>query len=103
MTCERTENPGAGGSPVDCADRRGGRELTAALAKALGLPKHTVRAVLTLDATDAPRLELTMLAMDATGRPIVEEAPGKYGEAIEHRVARVHFMVRLERFPDAIT
>lgn len=95
------ENSQAVGARVDRGVRRGGRELTGALAKALGLPKNTVRAVLTLDATEPPRLELTMHATDAAGRPIVEEVPGEYGEGVERRIAQVQFMVRLERFPDA--
>jgi hypothetical protein len=98
MTMTKTA---AGEGPVERGVRRGGRELTAALAKALGLPKNTVRAVLTLDATEPPRLEMTMHATDAAGRPIVEEVPGEYGEGVERRIAQVHFMVRLERFPDA--
>jgi hypothetical protein len=89
------------GAPLEREARRGGRELIAALAKALGLPKNTVRAVLTLDATEPPRLELTMDATDAAGRPIVEEVPGEYGEGMERRIAQVQFMVRLERFPGA--
>ena len=91
----------AGVGPVERGVRRGGRELTFALAKALGLPKNTVRAVLTLDATEPPLLALTMHATDAAGHPIVEEVPGEYGAGVEHRIAQVHFMVRLERFPDA--
>lgn len=91
----------AGQGPVERGVRRGCRELTTALGKALGLPKNTVRAVLTLDNTESPRLELTMLATDTAGRPIVEEVPGEYGEGVERRIAQVQFMVRLERFPDA--
>lgn len=80
---------------------RGGQSLTAALAKALGLPANTVRAVLTLDAYEPPMLELTVNAIDAQGHPIVLEASGAYGESVERRIAQVQFMVRLERFQDS--
>jgi hypothetical protein len=53
-------------------------ELTMALARALGLPKYTQRAVLTLDASEPPRLELTVLPVDEQGQ----------------------FMLRLEPFAD---
>jgi hypothetical protein len=72
-------------------------ELTRALSKALGLPKHTKRAVLTLDASEPPRLELTVLATDAQGRLIVEADPE--GGAAD-RLAQVQFMLRLEPFSD---
>jgi hypothetical protein len=77
------------------------RQLTAELARALGLPKHTTRAVLTLDAKAPPRIELTMHATNPDGKLIVETYSGECGEALARRVAQVQFMVRLEHFPDA--
>ncbi len=79
------------------------RQLTAEIAKALGLPKHTVRAVLTLDAEGPPRLELTVLATDAKGLLILEEVPRQHGDDVAARLAQVQFMVRLERFPEVGT
>lgn len=75
-------------------------ELTRALSKALGLPKHTKRAVLTLDASEPPRLELTVLATDAQGRLIVEAGPVDGAEGAARRLAQVQFMLRLEPFAD---
>jgi|694.fasta_scaffold34787_5 hypothetical protein len=72
-------------------------ELTMALARALGLPKYTQRAVLTLDASEPPRLELTVLPVDEQGRLIVEAGPV---EGAADRLAQVQFMLRLEPFAD---
>lgn len=74
------------------------RKLTAELAHALGLPKYTTRAVLTLDIHQPPRIELDVICTDATGKPIVEALPGEYGEPMVRRLASVHFMLRLEPF-----
>jgi hypothetical protein len=79
------------------------RVLTAELAAALGLPKLARRAVLTLEVGQPPRMEIEMRVVDARGRPIIEERPGEYGEGVARRLAKVQFMVRLERFPDAKT
>ncbi len=75
------------------------QQLTRELSQALGLPKYTTRAVLTLEAGQVPRLELTMLVLDHAGRPVVEQVPGEYGEGVARRIAQVQFMVRLEHFP----
>lgn len=72
-----------------------GRQLTADLVKALGLPKHTKKAVLTLEAGELPTLELTMHATDTNGRLVLEADPG---DPVAKRVAQVQFMVRLEPF-----
>lgn len=72
--------------------------LTQQIARALGLPKHTARAVLTLDAMQPPRIDLTMHVTDSAGRIVIEEAPA--GENIAKRIAQVRFMVRLEPFPE---
>jgi hypothetical protein len=74
------------------------RQLTDELCKAMGLPKSTRKAVLTLEAGQPPRLELEMYCLDATGRHIVETLPGEYGEPFVRRLASVRFMVRLEPF-----
>ena len=79
-----------------------GYHLTRELAKALGLPKHTTRAVLTLQAGEPPRMQLTVNVTDSAGNPILEQVPGKYGEGIARRIAQVQFMVRLEQFPDQV-
>lgn len=73
-----------------------GRQLTADLAKALGLPKHTKKAVLTLEAGELPTLEMTMHATDTNGRLVLEADPG---DPVAKRVAQVQFMVRLVPFP----
>ena len=86
--------------PPPPAPPAGPRSLTAELAAALGLPKFTSRAVLTLDVDRPPRLELTVHCFDGAGRPIVEETPGQYGEGVARRIAQVRFMVRLERFEE---
>lgn len=73
-------------------------ELNRALAQALGLPKHTKKAVLTLEAGEYPTLELTMVVTDAAGQPIgdqVKQPVGSYAAAL----ATVQFMVRLVPFP----
>ena len=67
--------------------------LNAELAKALGLPKHTLRAVLVLQAGELPRLELTMHATNLAGNLVLE------GAGAAARLAKVKFMLRLERFP----
>ena len=43
-----------------------GYHLTRELAKALGLPKHTTRAVLTLQAGEPPRMQLTVNVVPLT-------------------------------------
>lgn len=79
----------------------GPRALNAELARALGIPGKTRKAVLTLEAGKAPRLELDMLVTDARGAPVFEPEPdAQPGETMAMRLARVRFMVRLERFPD---
>ena len=49
-------------------------ELNRALAAALGLPKLTTRAVLTLEVGKLPRIELDVLCADANERPFLEPA-----------------------------
>lgn len=73
----------------------GGHQLVVDLAKALGLPKHTVKAVLTLEVGELPRLQLTMHATDSNGRLVLEADPG---DPVARRIAQVQFMVRLEPF-----
>ena len=79
---------------------RGARQLTAALCEALGVPKTATKAVLTLEVGRPPTLELTMICTDKAGRMLLEDARGENGEAVERRVAKVRFMVRLEVFAD---
>lgn len=80
---------------------KSGRGLTQEIAAALGLPKNTARAVLTLDVYQPPRLEITMNVTDSAGRFVLEEVPSKFTQGLALRIAKVQFMVRLERFPDA--
>lgn len=75
---------------------RTGQALTNALAKALGLPNNTTRAVLTLAAGELPTLELTMYATDSAGKLIVEQP-----KDCAAQIASIHFMLRLEPFPEA--
>jgi hypothetical protein len=75
--------------------------LTEELARALGLPKFTRRAVLTLEAGVPPVMQLELYVVDSAGRLIVEPAPGQVEGTAAERLAQVQFMVRLERFPDA--
>lgn len=80
-------------------DSKPSRNLTVELARALGLPKNTTKAVLTLEAGKLPRLELTMHCVDGSGLLVVEPNPQMGGAA--QRIASVQFMVRLEHFPEA--
>ena len=80
------------------AKERGFRELTQALAQALGLPNTTKRAVLTLEVGQPPRVELTMMVTDTKGKLVLEDVRDANGVAIDRRVAQVQFMVRLEPF-----
>lgn len=74
-------------------------DLTNELAKALGLPQRTTKAVLTLQSGKMPTLELICIPGDTAGHPCVETVPGEYGEGLVRRFAQVQFMLRLERFP----
>lgn len=69
------------------------------LAKALGIPKGTVRAVLTLEAGKAPTIDLTMLVQDSNGQLVLEDEPGSDNTVLK-RLAQVQFMIRLEPYPD---
>lgn len=73
-------------------------KLTRELCAALGLPKMTRRAVLTLEVGQLPALDLDVACSDTEGRPIVEELPGAYGNGVARRIASVQFMVRLVPF-----
>jgi hypothetical protein len=74
-------------------------DLTAELAKAIGLPPRSTKAVLTLEVGKMPTLEVTCHPTDSAGHLIVERVPGEYGEGLVRRFAQVQFMLRLERFP----
>ncbi len=74
------------------------RQLTAELALALGLPRYTKRAVLTLEVGEPPRIEPDVICTDAAGHPIIETLPREYGEPAAQRLASVRFMLRLEPF-----
>ena len=65
-------------------------ELTAALARAFGLPAKTRRAVITLEAGEMPKIEIECLEMPLR---IVESPDGVKS------IASLHFMIRLEPFP----
>lgn len=71
--------------------------LTAEIAKALGLPKHTARASLTLEAGSPPRLALEVKCVDSAGHLVVEDTADLAGN-VTQRLAQVQFMLRLERF-----
>lgn len=77
-------------------DRACSWQLTRDLATALGVPGNATRAVLTLEAGEPPKLELTMLVRDSSGRVVLKDAPREYGEPLAKRIAQVQFMVRLE-------
>ena len=70
--------------------------ITVEIAEALGIPNHTTRAVLTLEAGKLPTLELTMLVLDHKGSAVVEKFND--GTHIGERLKKVQFMVRLEPF-----
>lgn len=72
------------------------RGLTYDLCKALGLPRNTVRAVLTIDANDPPKLEIEVWPVDDAGRPIVQEAAGDYSEPIAKRLTKLKFRLQPE-------
>lgn len=76
------------------------QNLTAELAKALGLPKNTTRAVLTLENGKPPTLDLTLYCTDVNGRFVLDPIGGIVDGATATRLATVQFMVRLESFPD---
>lgn len=70
--------------------------LTRDLARALGLPPGTTRAVLTLLPGRPPMMEVECYINDADGEFIVQS--GDRGMA--QRLASVQFMLRLEPYPD---
>lgn len=79
------------------------RDLNRELAQALGLPKGTVRAVLTLDAHEPPRIDITAHVHDANGLLILEPDPSDpHAAPLARRIARVRFLIRLERIPDPL-
>lgn len=70
--------------------------LNAELARALGLPRYCRKAVLTIEANKAPRIEVDCLATDSGGRLIVEHDPEAIG-SVARKLASVQFVIRLER------
>lgn len=71
-------------------------ELNAAFAKALGLPKHTTKAVLTLEAGQLPTLQVQCYVIDTKSFP-QERLVTK---SIPVELAQIQFMLRLEPFRD---
>lgn len=69
------------------ASKRDGRELTAAIASALGLPKTTVRATLTLCVDSPPVIELSMIAVDSVGNTKLEAVLDGVDGSIVERLA----------------
>ncbi len=65
-------------------------ELNAALCKALGLPKQTRRAVITLEAGQDPKVEIECFELPLR---IVHDEDGVAS------LARLEFMIRLAPFP----
>jgi hypothetical protein len=70
-------------------------ELTNALGAALGLPKGTTKAVLTLEVGKLPTLEITMFALDYSLTP-----QRLFGSKAAEEIPKIHFMLRLEPFPE---
>lgn len=66
--------------------------LNADLARALGLPKNTTRAVLTLEVGKRPRLEVEYLVTDTFGRFAILDAD----DSMAARIAAANFVLRLE-------
>lgn len=79
-------------------DPRNTRELTHALAQALGLPHGTSKAVLTLERGKAPTLDVTMFAKDSRGEFVIEAFPHDVDMPVERRIAQVQFMLQLAPF-----
>lgn len=73
--------------------------LTNQLARAIGLPRHCTRAVLTLQAGALPTIDLTVLCTDARGAFILEPDPQGIADMAK-RIAEVQFMVRLVPFDE---
>jgi hypothetical protein len=69
--------------------------LNGELARALGLPKTTTKAVLTIEVNKLPTIAIECFATDGNGKPIVEIVSAEYGEPVQRRLAKVRFMVRL--------
>lgn len=65
-------------------------ELNAALCRALGLPKQTRRAVITLEAGQDPKVEIECFELPLR---FVQDPDGI------NSIARLNFMIRLEPFP----
>lgn len=65
-------------------------ELNAALARAFGLPEKTRRAVITLEAGEAPKIAIECFEMPLR---IIDDVDGI------KRLAAIEFMIRLEPFP----
>lgn len=65
-------------------------ELNAALCRSLGLPQQTRRAVITLEAGEAPKIAIECLEMPLR---IIDDVDGI------KRLAALEFMIRLEPFP----
>lgn len=68
------------------------RDVTAELARALGLPKNTTRAVLTLQAGRFPTLKVEYLVTDTVGRFVILDSD----DSMAARIAKVNFVLRLE-------
>lgn len=66
------------------------RDLNAALCRALGLPKQTRRAVITIEAGKLPKIEIECFELPL--RVLQDEGGIK-------SIARLNFMIRLEPFP----
>lgn len=71
-------------------------QFNTAMAKALGLPKHTRRAVLTLEAGELPTLEVEMYIIDDRSFPREQLVT----QSIPIELEKLQFMLRLEPFRD---
>ena len=71
--------------------------LTNELARALGLPRGTTRAVLTLQVGELPTMELSALVINRDGLWVIDTEREVDGNMVQ-RLASVQFMVRLEPF-----
>lgn len=67
-------------------------ELNRNLARSLGLPRNTTRAVLTLEVGKLPTLEVEYLITDSFGRNVVEPIEEV---SVAKRLAKANFVLRL--------
>lgn len=77
---------------------RGAMCLSNEIARALGLPRYTTRAVITIEAGKLPLVEVEAIAVSPDGGLLL--APPCDGGSIGDRLRTIRFMLRLEPFPN---